>query len=97
MTATELLETAIKKANQKGYSDCQILVLLALVRVGKPMGICELAAETKRHRQTVFRSVESFLGGEVVVNRPNRVTSIVHLKQPGVDLLRELVGMEKAS
>ena len=91
MTAAESLESSLINCNHRGLSDCQILILLVLARFARPMRLCELAAEVKRHRQTVVRSIDCFSNDELRIDRPSRVVSIVHLQQPGINLLIEVL------
>ena len=66
MTAAELLETALIESHRRGMTDCQILILLALARRARPLRICELSSEVRRHRQTVLRAAECFTESQLI-------------------------------
>ena len=97
MTAAELLETALIESHRRGITDCQILILLALARRARPLRICELSSEVRRHRQTVLRAAECFTEDEVAIDRPSKVESNVRLRQPGVELLCKILKTSRAS
>jgi len=58
MTAIELLESALKITRRRQMTRGQLLVLIALVRAGRPMQMYELVEATNEIRQMVYKAIE---------------------------------------
>ena len=76
-------------------SQCQVLILIALAKAGRPLQVCELTEKTNEIRQNIYKDIEIMDGDLVDVRRPSRVNTFVDIRQEGIDALSEMMGMER--
>ena len=90
MTAAESHKKALMKGYKMGYTRRQVLVLLSLAERGCSMSVMELVEDTRQLRQTISKTISSYINGEVKVDRSEKLVKI-QITQAGVDALIDIL------